>query len=379
MEKRDYYEVLEVGKSASPEEIKKAYRKKALQYHPDKNPGNKEAEEKFKEAAEAYEVLSDEQKRARYDRFGHAGVGGSASGFSGGGMSMDDIFSQFGDIFGSFGGFGGFGRQTSRQQARGSDLRIRVKLTLEEVYTGVTKKVKIKKYTPCGKCHGSGAAHEGAYTTCSTCQGSGYVTRVANTLLGRMQSTQPCPTCGGEGKIISEKCDNCRGEGVLHAEETVSIDIPAGVEDGMQLAMRGAGNAARHRGVPGDLLILIEVQPNDLFIREDSNLIYNLKLSIPQAVLGANVEIPTLSGKAKIKIEPGTQPGRLLRLRGKGLPVLHSRQQGDIIIMVDVHIPTAISSEEKRLIAQLAEMKNFGEPKGKGESTLIGRLKNFLD
>ena len=322
-EKRDYYEVLGISKTATPEEIKKAYRKKAIEYHPDKNPGNKEAEEKFKEAAEAYEVLSNPEKRSRYDQFGHAGVGGAASGgFSGGGMSMEDIFSQFGDIFGGhfggfgFGGFGGGGR-THKHVNRGTDLRVKVKLTLKEISTGVEKKIKVKKYVSCKACNGTGAENGTAYTTCSTCNGSGVVTRVQQTFLGAMQSTSTCPTCGGEGKTITKKCAACNGEGILKEDEIITINIPAGVMEGMQLSMSGKGNAARHGGVNGDLLILIEEEPHDELLRDENDLIYNALLDFPTAALGGTLEIPTIDGKVKVKIDPGTQPGKVLRLRGK--------------------------------------------------------------
>ena len=316
MSKRDYYEVLEVAKTATVEEIKKAYRKKAIQYHPDKNPGDKEAEEKFKEAAEAYEVLSDPDKRSRYDQFGHQGVnGGFGGGFGGGGMSMEDIFSHFGDIFGgSFGGFGGFssgGSRSRRRTNRGSDLRVKVKLTLKEIATGVEKKIKVKKYVSCKACNGTGAEKGTSYTTCSTCNGSGVVTRVQQTILGAMQSTTTCPTCGGEGRIITKKCPECNGEGVRLEEEVITLNIPAGVADGMQLSMSGKGNAARHGGVNGDLLILIEEEPHPELLRDENDLIYNLLLNFSTAALGGTVEVPTIDGKAKVKIDAGTQPGKV--------------------------------------------------------------------
>ncbi len=387
MAKRDYYEVLGVAKSASPDELKKAYRKLALKFHPDRNPGDKEAEEKFKEAAEAYEVLSDQNKRAQYDRFGHEGVSGAAGGgFGRGGMSMEDIFAQFGNIFGGGGfggfggGFGGFGGGQAAAQSRGSDLRIRLKLTLEEIGAGVTKKLKIKKNAPCEECNGTGAASESAYVECSTCHGSGYVTKIANTLLGRMQSTQPCSACHGSGHIVKEKCKSCRGEGVKQAEEMVSIDIPAGVSDSMQLAMRGKGNAAPRGGEPGDLLIVIEQLPHDDFIREGNDLIYNLRLPMTKAALGCAVDIPTLTGHAKIKISAGTQPGRLLRLKGKGIPVLNMRHSGDLLVVVDVYVPTSLSSDEKKLLKQLDEGENLTPKPGKAsEGTLLDRLHGLFE
>ena len=320
-EKRDYYEILEVTKTATVEEIKKAYRKKAIQYHPDKNPGDKEAEEKFKEAAEAYDVLSNPEKRSRYDQFGHAGVSGAAGnggpfgGFGGEGMSMDDIFSMFGDIFGGRGGgfgggFSGFGGGGSQQRRyRGSDLRVKVKLTLKEISTGVEKKFKLKKYVPCDQCHGTGAEGDGGSETCPTCKGSGSVIRNQQTILGTMQTRVTCSTCGGEGKIIKNKCKKCGGDGIIYGEEVVSVKIPAGVAEGMQLSMGGKGNAGKHNGVAGDLLILVEEEPHQDLIRDENDLIYNLLLSFPTAALGGAVEIPTIDGKVKVKIDSGTQPG----------------------------------------------------------------------
>ncbi|PIE84340.1 MAG: molecular chaperone DnaJ [Bacteroidia bacterium] len=381
MAKRDYYEILGVPKGASTDEIKKAYRKLALQYHPDRNPGDAEAEAKFKEAAEAYEVLGDADKRARYDRFGHEGMGGAGGGFHSGGMSMEDIFSQFGDIFGgAFGGaFGGFGgRGASRP--RGTDLRIHLSLTLEEMASGVTKKLKLKKDTVCSACHGSGAASSSAKTECTTCHGQGFVTRVANTMLGRMQTRQPCPTCGGTGQIIKEKCRVCNGRGVERAEETISVDIPAGVSDGMQLAMRGMGNAGPQGGDPGDLLIAIDQKAHESFVREGNDLIYNLKISFPTAALGGSVEVPTLSGQAKIKISSGTQPGKLLRLRGKGMPMMNARQAGDLLVVVDVHVPTSLTSDEKKLLKSLAEQKHIEPPaENATDDTLIDRLRGLFE
>ncbi|MBO5664467.1 MAG: molecular chaperone DnaJ, partial [Bacteroidales bacterium] len=318
-EKRDYYEVLGVSKTASEDEIKKAYRKKAIQYHPDKNPGDKEAEEKFKEAAEAYEVLSNAEKRQRYDQFGHAGLGGDG-GFGGAGFSMEDIFSRFGDLFGGgfgggFGGFGGFGGGGGGPRVnRGSNLRVKVKLNLQDIAKGVEKKIKVRKAVACPHCQGTGEANGNAHKTCPTCQGRGSVTRVTNTILGRMQTSQVCPDCQGDGKIITEKCSHCHGEGVLMQEEVISINIPAGVMEGMQLTVSGKGNAARRGGINGDLLVLIEEEAHDELIRDENDLIYNLLLSFPTAALGGSVEIPTVDGKVKVKIEAGTQPGKVLRL-----------------------------------------------------------------
>lgn len=365
MEKRDYYEVLGVAKTATADEIKKAYRKKAIQYHPDKNPGDKEAEEKFKEAAEAYEVLSDPQKRQQYDRFGHAGMSG-AGGFSGGGMSMEDIFSQFGDIFGGsgfgsfFGGFAG-NRGSQQRVLRGTDLRVKVKLTLEEILTGVEKKIKVKKLVPCSVCKGTGS-QDGNVETCPTCHGTGRITKSQRTILGMMQTQEACPECHGEGKIIKNKCPHCNGEGVERADDIISINIPAGVMDGMQLTISGKGNAAPHNGVNGDLYVLIEEVPHSDFIRDGSNLIYNMLLSVPTATLGAQVEVPTLTGKVKVKIDPGTQPGKVLRLRGKGLPEIdqygRSYGTGDLLINIGVYIPEHLSKDEKQMMEKLADSDN---------------------
>lgn len=359
MEKRDYYEVLGVEKSASADEIKKAYRKKAIQYHPDKNPGDKEAEEKFKEAAEAYEVLSDPNKRQRYDQFGHAGMEGAAGGgFSGGGMSMEDIFSQFGDIFGGggfgsfFGGGGGFGGGGSSQVRRGSDLRVRMKLTLQEIATGVEKKIKVKKQVECQHCHGTGAEGNN-YSTCSKCNGTGRITRIQRTILGQMQTQSVCPDCGGEGRTITKKCPNCNGAGVTTQEEIITVKIPAGVSDGMSLTMRGNGNAARHGGVPGDLYINIEEEPHPDLIRDENDLIYNILLPITTAINGGTIEVPTVNSKVKVKIEAGTQPGKVLRIKGKGLPVLNGYGSGDILVNIGVYIPEKLSKEEKKIFESL--------------------------
>jgi molecular chaperone DnaJ len=385
MAKRDYYEVLGVDKNATADEIKKAYRKKAIQFHPDKNPGNKEAEENFKEAAEAYDVLSNPQKRQRYDQFGFSGVNGSASSSGGdfGGMSMDDIFSQFGDIFGGhfggFGGFSGFGSSNeSRYVNRGSDLRVKVKLTLKEILTGVDKKIKVKKYVTCSKCHGSGAEDDNSKKTCDTCHGAGYVTRITNTILGRLQTQQTCPTCGGEGKIITKKCPECNGEGIVRDDDVITIHIPAGVAEGMQLTMRGKGNAARRGGVDGDLLILIEEEPDPELIRDENDILYNLLLSVPQAALGATVEVPTIDGKAKVKIDPGTQPGKVLRLRNKGLPSVNSYGTGDLLVNVSVYIPETLSAAEKEMMSKLTDSPNF-EPKKSVKDKIFDKFKHMFD
>lgn len=380
-EKRDYYEVLGVSKNADAAEIKKAYRKLALQYHPDRNPGDQAAEEKFKEAAEAYDVLSNEEKRRRYDQFGHAGMGAGAGGFGGGGMSMDDIFSHFGDIFGSFGGFGGFGGggRTARRVNRGTNLRVKVKLTLEEVATGVEKKIKVKKYVVDPHCNGTGAKDGKSFSTCSTCHGTGQVTRVQNTILGAMQTTSTCPTCGGEGKIINEKCPHCNGEGVELAEEVITLNIPAGVADGMQLAMSGKGNAARRGGEPGDLIVLIEEIEHPELIRDGNDLLYNTFISFPDAVLGDSVEIPTLEGKVKVKIDPGTQPGKVLRLKGKGIPDVNGYGRGDLLVKVNVWIPKNLSKEDKKIMEDL-KGKAFLKPSSvENKKSFFRKMKDFFE
>ena len=369
-EKRDYYEVLGVDKNASAEDIKKAYRKKAIQYHPDKNPGDKEAEEKFKEAAEAYDVLSDPQKRARYDQFGHAGMSGQG-GFSGGGFSMEDIFSQFGDIFGgAFGGgfgsafgsaFGGGSRSSSRRVARGSDIRIKVKLSLAEVVKGVEKTVKINKMVTCPDCHGKGAVSEADIKTCDHCHGTGVVTKIANTILGQMQTSSPCPYCGGEGKKITNPCRKCSGTGLVKSAEEITFKIPAGVQEGMQLTIQGKGNAARNGGVPGNLLVVIEEEaPKEGGMQRDGNdLVYTLNLSFPDAVLGCSVEIPYIDSKLKIKVDPGTQPGKILKLRGKGIPEVNGYGCGDYLIYVQVFVPKKLDRKEKEIMESWRSSSSF--------------------
>ena len=370
MEKRDYYEILGVQKNATSDELKKAYRKMALKYHPDKNPGDKEAEEKFKEAAEAYDVLSDPDKRAKYDQWGHSmgpsGFGGGGGGgFRASGMSMEDIFSQFGDIFGggSFGGFGGFGSAAGgsprrRRQPKGSDLRIKVKLTLKEIAEGVTKKLKIPRYVKCEHCNGTGAKDGTAFQTCHRCHGSGVIEHVQQTFLGPMQSTATCPDCNGEGKTITQKCQYCGGEGIVRQEEVVEFSIPAGVTDGMTLSRKGKGNAARHGGVNGDLLVVVEEIPDAELIRDGNDVIYNLMLDIPTAALGGSVEIPTISGKARVKIPAGTQPGKVLRLRGKGLPSTEGYGNGDELVNIMVYIPENLNDKEKEAIESLRDQPN---------------------
>ncbi|MBO4906704.1 MAG: molecular chaperone DnaJ [Bacteroidaceae bacterium] len=376
-EQRDYYEVLGVAKTATEAEIKAAYKKMALKYHPDRNPGDKEAEAKFKEAAEAYDVLHDPEKRKRYDQFGFAGVNGGAGGFGGGaGMSMDDIFSMFGDIFGGRGGFGGFGGFSDmfggggRRQAatpRGSDLRLKVKLNLQECATGVTKKFKVKKQVACSHCHGTGAENgKGDTETCQTCHGQGYVLRTQRTMLGMMQSQSVCPTCGGEGRIIKNKCHECGGTGLVNGEEVVEVNIPAGVADGMVLTVNGKGNAAPRGGIPGDIQVFIEVEQNSEFVRQDNDLLYNLIIDVPTAILGGSVEVPTLDGKVKMKIEPGTQPGKVMRLRGKGFPALkgYGYGNGDLIVTIAVYIPETLTREERQAFERMAKSDSFRPSQG---------------
>ncbi|MDX9725217.1 MAG: molecular chaperone DnaJ [Bacteroidales bacterium] len=381
MEKRDYYEVLGVSRGATKEEIKKAYRQQALKYHPDKNPGDKKAEEKFKEAAAAYEILSNDEKRARYDRFGHEGVSGAGGGFSGGGMTMEDIFSSFGDIFGdAFGGFAGFGgaRRSGRRVNKGSNLRVKVKLNLSEISSGAEKKLKVNKYVTCNTCGGSGAADQNSMSACSTCHGSGHVTRVTNTLLGQMQTTSVCPSCNGEGKTITKKCSACYGEGIIQKEEIIKINIPAGVSRGMQMNVEGKGNAARRGGINGDLLVVIDEEEHPLLIREGNDLIYNLFISIPDSVLGTNVEVPTVDNNVKIKIEPGTQPGKILRLRGKGLPEVNGYGRGDLLVNVNVWIPKNLTREELRTIEKFRESDSFTPRPDKDDKGFFERMRGYF-
>ncbi len=383
MSKRDYYEILEVSKSASAAEIKKAYRKKAIQFHPDKNPGDKASEEKFKEAAEAYEVLSDPDKRQRYDQYGHAGVGSAAGGgFGGASMNMEDIFSQFGNIFGGhFGGFGGFGgsqRGGGQRVRRGSDLRVKVKLTLSEIATGVEKKIKVKKYVSCSHCNGTGGAHGSSTTTCTTCNGQGRVTRLQQTILGQMQTAVECPTCGGDGKIIKEKCTHCSGEGIVREDEIITINIPAGVMEGMQLSVSGKGNSARRGGVNGDLLVLVEEEAHPELIRDENDLIYNLLLTVPMATLGGSVEVPTVEGKVKVTIAPGTQPGKVLRLRGKGLPSVNRYGTGDLLVNIGVYIPENLNKEEKASIEKLSKSDNV-KPNATASRNFFAHFRNMFE
>ncbi len=383
MGKRDYYEVLGVSKNATAEEIKKAYRKKALKYHPDKNPNDATAEDKFKEAAEAYEVLSNPDKKARYDQFGHSGLGNDfGRGGFGGSMSMEDIFSQFGDIFGSafsgFSGFGGSGR-SSRRVNRGSNLRIKVKLTLEDILNGVEKKVKVSKYVECKTCRGSGAKGGSSFKTCSTCNGMGQVTRVTSTFLGKMQTTSACPACGGEGKVITDKCTSCYGNGIVKDEEVISINIPAGVAEGMQLSLSGKGNAAARGGVPGDLIVLVEEKKHENLVREGNNLIFEHYVSFPEAVMGTTVDVPTLEGKARIKIEPGTQSGKVLRLKGKGLPSINSYGRGDLLVSINVWTPKSVSKEEKNILANLAKSPNFAPKPQSSDKSFFEKMREHFN
>lgn len=379
MAKRDYYEILGVSRNASEDEIKKAYRKLAIKYHPDKNPDDKESEEKFKEAAEAYEVLSNAEKRQRYDQFGHAGMGanGGAGGF--GGMNMEDIFEQFGNIFGEVfgGGFGG-GQRGGKRVNRGTNLRVKVKLTLDEIVSGVNKKIKVNKFIACKECHGTGAEKGSSYNTCNTCRGSGRVTRITNTILGQMQTASTCPACGGEGQTITKKCSSCHGDGIVRGEEIISVDLPAGVEDGMQLSMSGKGNAAPRGGIAGDLIIVIEEQEHEFIKRDGSNLMHDLYISFIDAVLGASVEVPTIEGKVKIKIEPGTHAGKVLRLKGKGVPQLNSYGRGDFLIHVNVWTPQHLSKEEKELLEKLRHSDNFKPHPSKKDKGFFDRMKEYF-
>jgi len=383
MSKRDFYEILGVTKTATAEEIKKAYRKKAIQYHPDKNPGDAEAEEKFKEAAEAYEVLSDQNKRSRYDQFGHAGLGGAAGGggFGGGHMNMEDIFSQFGDIFGGgFGGFSGFGGQGQRGRRvnRGSNLRVKVKLSLKEVAHGAEKKIKVNKYIACDACNGTGAENGSSYSTCSTCNGTGHVTRVQQTFLGHMQTQSVCPACGGEGQIITNKCKSCNGNGIVKGEDIISINIPAGVEDGMQLSVSGKGNAAARGGINGDLIVVIEEIPHEQLKRDGQNLLYDHYISIPDAVLGTTIEIPTVDGKAKIKVPAGTQAGKVFRLRGKGLPSVEYHGQGDLLVNINVWTPQNLSSEEKDMMEKMRQSAHFTPKPTAKDKSFFDRMRDYF-
>jgi molecular chaperone DnaJ len=387
MAKRDYYEILGVTKTASADEIKKSYRKVAMQFHPDRNPGDKAAEEKFKEAAEAYEILSDQDRRAQYDRYGHAGVSNNGRGGPGGNMNMEDIFSQFGDIFGedifgSFFGGGGGARTASGQRrargARGSNLRIKLKLTYEEIAKGVTKNIKVKKYVPCEVCSGSGAKDKGSVQNCSTCGGSGQVRKVTNTFLGQMQTVTTCPTCNGEGSVVTAKCGNCKGEGRVYGEETVTIDIPAGVQEGMQLNISGRGNAGERGGMAGDLIILIEEEAHKELQRDGLNVAFDLHISFTDAVFGTQVEVPTIDGRAKIKIPAGTQSGKVFRLKGKGFPAVNSYEKGDQLVHINVWTPQNVSSEEKSLLEKLGHSPNFKPAPDKNQKSFFDKMREMF-
>ncbi|MFC4029518.1 molecular chaperone DnaJ [Zunongwangia endophytica] len=373
--KEDYYDILGLSKGASAAEIKKAYRKMAIKYHPDKNPGDTEAENKFKKAAEAYEVLGNEEKRAKYDRFGHQAFDGGFGGGGGGGMNMDDIFSQFGDIFGGggfggggFSGFGGFGGGGQRR-AKGSNLRIRVSLTLEEIANGVEKKIKVKR-----KVQAAGTT----YKTCSTCNGTGQVTRVTNTILGRMQTASPCTTCGGSGQMIDQKPADADAQGLKVQEEMVSIKIPAGVEDGMQLKVSGKGNDAPGNGIAGDLLVAIEEKAHESLQREGDNLHYDLYVSISEAALGASKEIHTVNGKVRIKVEPGVQSGKILRLRGKGVSNLNGYGKGDLLVHVNVWTPKTLTKEQKEFFEKMANDENFQPNPEKSDKSFFEKVKDMF-
>lgn len=382
--KRDYYEILSVTRTANGEEIKKAYRKVAMQYHPDRNPGDKAAEEKFKEAAEAYEILSDGDKRSRYDRYGHAGVSGQgAGGFGGGNMNMDDIFSQFGDIFGDdifgsfFGGGGRRGGQRSRG-IRGSNLRVKLKLNYEEIAKGVSKSIKVKKYVPCATCSGSGAKDKASIQHCNTCGGSGQVRKVTSTFLGQMQTVTTCPTCNGEGTTIAAKCGSCKGEGRVYGEETVTIDIPAGVQEGMQLSVTGKGNAGERGGSPGDLIVLIEEEAHPQLQRDGLNVAFDLYITFPDAVFGTSAEVPTIDGRAKIKVPAGTQSGKIFRLKGKGFPAVNSYEKGDQLIHVNVWTPQHLNTEEKAMMEKLQESSNFKPNPDKNERSFFDKVREMF-
>ena len=383
MAKRDYYEVLGVDKSASEDEIKKAYRKIAIKYHPDRNPGDKEAEEKFKEAAEAYEVLHDAQKRQQYDQFGFDGPQGGFGGFGGGaGMNMDDIFSMFGDIFGGHGGGGfGFGGSAQPQMHQGSDLRIKVKLNLKEVANGVTKKFKVHKDLKCPDCQGTGSEGGAKPETCNTCHGTGYTIKSVRSIFGMMQTQAACPTCHGEGTVIKNKCKECGGSGVVKGEEVVEIQIPAGVAQGMVVNIPGKGNTGKHNGITGNIQVYIEEEKSDTFVRDGNDVIYNLLLDFPTAALGGEAKIPTVNGKTvTIKIDSGTQPGKTLRLRGKGLPSVqgYGNNTGDLVVNISVFVPKFLSKDEKNAIEQLRESENFQGDKSTKE-TIFTKFKNYFN
>ncbi|OFY65219.1 MAG: molecular chaperone DnaJ [Bacteroidetes bacterium RIFCSPLOWO2_02_FULL_36_8] len=383
MSKRDYYEVLGVDRNTPADEIKKAYRKMAIKYHPDKNPGDKAAEDKFKEAAEAYDVLSDNEKRQRYNQYGHQGVNG---GFSGGNVNVEDIFEHFGDIFGGRSPFGGGfedffetgTRGRARRVNRGTDLRIKLKLTLEEISNGVEKKIKVKKQVPCNVCDGTGAKDRNAVQTCLQCAGSGKVRKVTNTFIGQMQTVTTCPRCHGEGRVVTSSCKNCNGDGRMIGEEMITMNIPAGVVEGVQLSMSGKGNAPPQGGIPGDLIIVVEEIPHEFLMRDGLNLIYELYIGFPDACMGTSVEIPTLSGKAKIGIEPGTQSGKILRLKSKGIPEFNSYDRGDLLVHINVWTPQNLSSDEKKIISTLRNSSNFFPHPDRSEKNIFEKIRSFF-
>ncbi|MBI1937386.1 MAG: molecular chaperone DnaJ [Ignavibacteriales bacterium] len=368
MSKRDYYEILGVGKSASQDELKKAYRKLAMQFHPDRNPGNKEAEENFKEAAEAYEVLSNEDKRSKYDRYGHSGLKGGQDFHSY--QNVNDIFSHFSDIFGgAFGGssifdefFGGGTSQRTRQRPTGipgSDLKVTLRLTLEEIATGTTKKVKIKKYNVCETCGGSGAKSSAGFKTCSLCNGTGEIRQVSKSIFGQFVNIAACSNCSGTGKVISDPCIKCSGDGRVYNETTIKINVPAGVYDNSYMTLRGEGNSGKNGGTAGDIIVVFEELSHEYFTRDGDNIIYELYISFPEAVLGTEIEVPTLNGKAKLKIEPGTQPGKFLKMREKGIQHLNSHGAGDQLVKINIHVPKNVSSKEKEMLKELEKMPNI--------------------
>ncbi len=382
--KKDFYEILGVSKSASADEIKKAYRKVAMQFHPDRNPGDKPSEEKFKEAAEAYEILSDQDKRGQYDRFGHSAFGQGRGGGGFGGMNTEDIFSQFGDIFGDdmFGNFfGGGGRSRGGRSkgVRGNNLRIKIKVNFEEIAKGATKTVKVKKYVSCNTCNGSGAKDKNSMQTCGTCGGNGQVRRVQNTFLGQMQTVTTCPACNGEGNTITNKCTVCKGEGRVFGEETVTLDIPPGVQDGMQLSMSGKGNIGERGGPAGDLIILIEEEQHEYLQRDGLNVAFDLYISFPDAVFGTQIEVPTIDGRAKIKIPPGTQSGKIFRLKGKGFPGINSHEKGDQLIHVNVWTPQHVSSEEKNILEQMQSSQNFQPHPDKNDKSFWEKIRETFN
>jgi molecular chaperone DnaJ len=385
MSKRDYYEILGVSKSSSADEIKKAYRKVAMQFHPDRNPGDKAAEEKFKEAAEAYEVLSDDDKKGQYDRFGHAGLNNNGRGGFSGGMNTEDIFSQFGDIFGDdlFGSFFGGGRSARGGGGRsrgikGSSLRIKVKLNYEEIANGTTRNVKVKKHVVCTTCSGSGAKDKSSVQTCGTCGGNGQVKRVTNTFLGQMQTVTTCPTCNGEGTTITAKCSNCKGEGRIYGEEMVTLNIPAGVQEGMNLSLGGKGNAGERGGAAGDLLVLIEEEAHKDLHRDGLNVAFDLYISIPDAVFGTQLEVPTIDGKVKIKIPAGTQSGKIFRLKGKGFPEVNGYAKGDQLIHVNVWTPQNVSTEEKSMLEKMNVSLNFQPKPEKSDKSFFDKMREMF-